>query len=303
MGIGSYSSIYNLGHRALAELFDGPVVIEEKVDGSQFSFAKLNGEYCCRSKGQEMLPDAPEGMFKAAVEASRSLDIPEGIVFRCEYLQKPKHNALAYARIPKNHLVVFDVHEVGEGAVLDKHKMAASLGLESVPCLHEGRFEYDFDKIKAFLDRESFLGGQKIEGVVIKNYAKFSPDKKTLMAKYVSEAFKETNKLNWKVTNPTSGDVLFNLIERYRTENRWRKAIQHLREMGMLEDTPRDIPKVLTEVQADVEKECADEIRDLLWQHFWPKLRRSIVGGLPEFYKETLARGQAVGEPDQAVNE
>jgi ATP-dependent RNA circularization protein (DNA/RNA ligase family) len=296
MAIGSYSSIYNLGHRALGELFDGPVVIEEKVDGSQFSFAKLDGEFHCRSKGQEMHPDAPEKMFSRAVEVTRGLDLPEGIVFRAEYLQKPKHNSLAYSRIPTNHLVVFDIHEAGEGAVLPpeaKREMAARFGLECVPCIHEGPFEYDFDKIKAFLERESFLGGQKIEGVVIKNYAKFSPDKKTLMGKYVSEAFKETNKLNWKVTNPTSGDVLFNLIERYRTENRWRKAIQHLRELGTLEDTPRDIPKVLLEVQADVEKECADEIRELLWAHFWPKVRRSIVGGLPEFYKETLARGQA----------
>jgi hypothetical protein len=34
----SYSSIYALGHKALAELFMEPVLIEEKVDGSQFSF-------------------------------------------------------------------------------------------------------------------------------------------------------------------------------------------------------------------------------------------------------------------------
>jgi ATP-dependent RNA circularization protein (DNA/RNA ligase family) len=34
----SYPSIYALGHRAIRELFDGPVVVEEKIDGSQFSF-------------------------------------------------------------------------------------------------------------------------------------------------------------------------------------------------------------------------------------------------------------------------
>jgi len=35
--LGSYPSIYNLGHRYLGDLLDGPVVVEEKVDGSQFS--------------------------------------------------------------------------------------------------------------------------------------------------------------------------------------------------------------------------------------------------------------------------
>jgi len=35
---GHYCQIYNLGHRAIADLLRGPVIIEEKIDGSQFSF-------------------------------------------------------------------------------------------------------------------------------------------------------------------------------------------------------------------------------------------------------------------------
>lgn len=295
--IESYGSIYNLGHRALGELFDGPVLIEEKIDGSQFSFAKLGGEYCCRSKGQEMHPDAPEKMFAKAVEVTRSLDLPEGLIFRGEYLQRPRHNTLGYSRVPKNHIVIFDIYAVGNGRVLEpaeKRELAESFGFETVPMLHFGPFAYDFEKIQAFLELESFLGGPKIEGVVIKNYAKFGPDKRTLMAKFVSEAFKETHKLNWRATNPTQGDVLLSLTERYRTEPRWRKAIQHLAELGILEGTPRDLGKLIPEIQADVERECGEEIRQMLWDHFWPKLRRSIVAGAPEFYKEELARTQAV---------
>lgn len=33
----SYPSIYALGHRAIVDLLKGPVFIEEKIDGSQFS--------------------------------------------------------------------------------------------------------------------------------------------------------------------------------------------------------------------------------------------------------------------------
>lgn len=50
--INSYPSIYSLGHRYISELFSGPVVIQEKIDGSQFSFGNLNGKLFCRSKGQ-----------------------------------------------------------------------------------------------------------------------------------------------------------------------------------------------------------------------------------------------------------
>ena len=36
--ISSYPKIYSLGHAAILDLLDGRVIVEEKVDGSQFSF-------------------------------------------------------------------------------------------------------------------------------------------------------------------------------------------------------------------------------------------------------------------------
>ena len=48
----SYPSIFNLGHRAVAGLLGGPVIVEEKIDGSQFSFGvTVDGEIVTRSKG------------------------------------------------------------------------------------------------------------------------------------------------------------------------------------------------------------------------------------------------------------
>ena len=53
-----------MGHKAIAELLKGPVYVEEKVDGSQFSFGvDENGEIRVRSKGCELVLDAPEKMF------------------------------------------------------------------------------------------------------------------------------------------------------------------------------------------------------------------------------------------------
>ena len=40
----SYPKVYQLGHKAVLDIFSGPVVIQEKIDGSQFSFGLVGGE-------------------------------------------------------------------------------------------------------------------------------------------------------------------------------------------------------------------------------------------------------------------
>jgi hypothetical protein len=69
----SYPKIYNMGHPQIRELFDSIVTIEEKIDGSQFSFGIFDGELKCRSKGKEIVIDAPEKMFNQAVETIKEL--------------------------------------------------------------------------------------------------------------------------------------------------------------------------------------------------------------------------------------
>ena len=80
--INSYPSIYALGHKAIQGIFDTEVLIEEKVDGSQFSFGLVNGELSCRSKGKDIVLDAPEKMFGNAIEVVKSLPLREGWVYR-----------------------------------------------------------------------------------------------------------------------------------------------------------------------------------------------------------------------------
>lgn len=290
--IRSYSSIFAVGHRAAVNLFMGPVVAEEKVDGSQFSFGvALDGTLMCRSKGQQIVLDAPEGMFARAVETAKKLapELTPGWVYRAEYLQKPKHNALAYARVPTDHLILFDIDQ-GDQHYLspdEKRTEAGRIGLEVVPTLFEGVITTP-DEVKALLREESCLGGVQPEGVVVKNYARFCEDKKVLMGKYVTEHFKEVHKVQWKAANPGKGDVVERIIAVYRTEARWRKAIQHLRERGEITDSPKDIGALMKEVSTDVHKECAAEIAEKLFEWAWPQIGRGITAGLPQWYKDEL---------------
>src|SRR5260221_11325049 len=128
----SYSSIFNMGHKAIAELLKVPVYVEEKVDGSQFSFGLIEtsefeqsrGEepfkLRVRSKGVEMVVYAPDKMFSRAVDTVKGLKdrLHPGWTYRCEYLRAPKHNALVYDRTPRNYLIVFDI-EIGECELLE----------------------------------------------------------------------------------------------------------------------------------------------------------------------------------------
>jgi ATP-dependent RNA circularization protein (DNA/RNA ligase family) len=289
----SYPTVYALGHSAIRGIFSGPVVVEEKIDGSQFSMALLDGcpgELVCRSKGKDLVLDAPEQMFVSAVETARSLALHPGWVYRCEFLSKPKHNTLAYSRVPAKGLIVYDIGTGLEAYQWPGEKMAEAerLGLEVVPVLQEGMVSGMAD-LEAFLERDSILGGTKVEGVVVKNYSLFTPEKKVAMGKYVSERFKEVHNADWRLRNPAKADLVQRLIEEYHTEARWEKGIQHLREMGMLEGSPRDIGPLIREVPEDVKKECEQAIKDALFDYAWPAIQRGIVRGLPEWYKRRLA--------------
>lgn len=302
----SYPKLYAIGHRALAELLLDDVIVEEKLDGSQFSFGAFNGEIKVRSKGVQMHVDAPEKMFTKAVETVRNLyhasKLVDGWTYRCEYLAKPKHNTLAYDRAPKGYLAIFDINTAEETYLSygEKAAEAERLGLDVVPLIYRGRIT-DIQQFRAMLDRVSFLGGPKVEGVVVKNYNRFGPDKKALLGKFVSEAFKEIHQGEWRAANPTKADIVTALVQTHRTPARWAKAVQHLRERGVLTDSPKDIGALIKEAQSDVEAECKQDILDALWKYAWPQIARGVIGGLPEWYKEDLLKRQFEDQPVEFV--
>lgn len=297
MRLHSYPSIFTLGHRAVADLLRGPVIVEEKVDGSQITFGVIDGELCVRSKGAEIFVDAPEGMFAKGVEAIKRVahNLQAGWHYRGEYLSKPKHNTLAYDRTPANHIVIFDIDRDGIGDFAPrevKEHAAGVLGFDCIPELYRGSVNQE--TLTELLTRTSYLGGQTIEGVVIKplNYDMWGPDKKVLMGKFVRADFREMNDGEFRKANPKQNDIVALIGEALRAEARWQKAVMHLRERGEIESSPRDIGKLIKEIAADIEKECVDDIKDRLYKWALPQLRRISVSGVPEWYKARLLDAQ-----------
>jgi hypothetical protein len=312
----SPQSIYNLGHRAVKDLFSVPVQLQEKVDGSFFAFGLfpevgdiLNRDSLrIRSKGAMMIVDAPESLFKPAVRAVRAREhlLHSGWQYRAETLAKPKHNALSYDRVPKDNIILFDVL-TDEETYLPYEELCAEakrLDLEVVPQLYAGLVA-DADSLRKYLDTVSVLGGQKIEGFVIKPLTPlYGPDKKMLFGKFVSEAFKEVHRKAWGESNPGPMDVISRIGAQYANPARFQKALIHLREAGTIEGSPRDIGQLVREIPLDVRKECEEEIRQALFAYAWPHISRIITRQVPTWYKDLLMRQQfeeELGGPDAAV--
>jgi hypothetical protein len=310
----SYPSIFGFGHREAQELLDSGVTLmaQEKVDGSQFSFGRdEDGALHAKSKGKELDVDEPqEKMFALACDTVRTLGpaLEPGFTYRGEYLRVPKHNTLMYGRVPAQHIIIYDINNGHESYLPPSIVMgeAHRLGLDCVPTL--GSFSPNdpltLDRMRGMLDTESILGGCKIEGVVIKPvaYDVYGKDKKVLMAKYVSEAFKEMHRESWKVGNPGRADVVEALIRTYKTNARWEKAVQHLRDEGRLGNEPKDIGILMKALGEDLAKECRDHAAEVLIKHFWPQIARGAAAGFAEWYKERLLQLALANQPGHSEN-
>ncbi len=290
--LSSYVKVWNLGHKAVESLFCEPVIVEEKVDGSQFSFGLMDGVLEFRSHNCEVFPEHA-GMFQLAVENVNLIKdlLHPGWKYRVEFLSKPKHNILEYERVPKLNLIIFDIDTGIENYLPyeEKKKEAERIGLEVVPQLD---CVISIDGFTKLLETVSILGKTTIEGVVIKNYHRFDYDGHCLMGKYVSEKFKEKLKDKRGEVNPGQRDIINSIGQQLKTDARWNKGIQHLREQELIEDTPADIGKILHEVSNDIEVEEKEAIKNLLYAGFRKQILRVATAGLPEFYKKQLLEKQ-----------
>lgn len=299
----AFPKILHIGDKQILDLFDGEVEITEKVDGSQIGFGLVDGELVVRSKGREIDLDNFDKMFGEGIEYIQSVKhlLPEELFFYGEYLQKPRHNVLAYDRIPTHHIALFGVYNqqtrehFGHAAI--KH-WAELLGVDAIPLLKVGRSSPE-EVLDAVKDTVSYLGGQNVEGVVVKAYKPWlflgQIPLSVMSGKYVTEAFKEVHTKDWSKLNTGKGKFEV-LKENYRSEARWRKAIHHLRDRGELTGTPKDIGALIKETRVDIETEEKENIKDVLWAIYKEDILKYSIFGLPQFYKEQLVKGEINGD-------
>lgn len=259
------------------------VDVEEKVDGSQVSFGVMDGELIVYSKGARVNLEKG-GMFAKAVATAVELQpvLLANHVYRGEYVQKPRHNVLVYDRAPNKFIILFDVMQP-DGSYMDsdsKRAEASRIGLEIVPLLYCGL--YRKDALDSLLDTISILGGQKVEGVVIKSH------NRSAIGKHVSANFKELITGKRQTPKIPRESIIDALISELATEARWQKAVIHLKERGQLTGSKRDIGPLLKEAGKDMHTESESYIKDRLFAWAWPQIAKDALRPLPEWYQKYL---------------
>ena len=301
----SYQKIQQPYKEEVKGIYDGYVVIEEKIDGSQMRIEiDTDGTITCGSHHQDGV--TVDSMFRVGVEEAEKLFAEYKpkvkVTVFAEYLSKPKQNTIAYEKTPLHGLILFDVKK--DTRYLDrkqKELFAKEHGMEIVPVLWEGEgSEVTEELTKELLTKPSVLGHQKgfdrIEGLVIKNYNKFYDVNRYphleghwLCIKIVNDTFKEKN----HEENPSSKNKFQELKEMYRTDARLLKAVQHLKEKGELKGELADLRFLVPEVIRDLEEEEKEVIKDALWKLFGKEICGYASKGMPEFYKKYLLEQSA----------
>lgn len=311
----SYPKVWNLGSRPIEGILGGYVIVQEKLDGSQIRWTWGNdGSLHVMSKnawqyGGPQGVVTPQPLFQPAIEHLLTVDVDrlwEGLqrfyprnrfTFYGETLAAPKHNVLAYNRVPRGNIALFDMEGNMNASMRDMAEpynykrvleLAANLmGVEAVPQYHLDN--PSLADLQGLADEmPPMLGGDHVEGLVIKAYNKIdSQFGHIMMGKFVRPEFREKHSKEWKASKH---DPIDRIVESLNTENRWRKAYEHLRDDGLLEHTPRDIGKLIAEVKRDVVEEEHDWIAEKLVEAFLPQIMRAVGRGLPEWYKQHLLK-------------
>jgi len=304
-----WPKVFAIGDRYTEGLWDGEVSITEKVDGSQLNVSLSSRDgLTFLTKGSVATLGDNNKLFHPAVSYFHSIEskLTPDWTYHGETLANPRHNTLAYDRVPKNHFALYGVSKP-DGSQISTHAeltaIAQELGVDVVPEIFKGKVEGDlYAFLEGLLNRESYLGKESAEGIVAKRYDRevFVGNQliPLMQGKLVCAKFKERHKVAWPTNNKSPLLIIGSIV---RTEARWMKAIQYLKDTNQCEQHPRDIGKILKRLHEDLEEEDKEHIKDRLWDAFGKDIKRAATRGLPEAYKMYLATGEL--KMDQKIEE
>lgn len=300
-----YPKILSLGHDLVADIFNNPVEISEKIDGSQCRIHLTEDITACGSKNTGI---ADMNMFGIAHEQTQRIwnekvwmTFGNDVTLFTEFLNKEKHNVLVYDRVPLNNLYLF-------GAIIDdRHlqteeliKLANELQIEPPNILASEIKIGDQEELKSYLTFDSVLGGTILEGVVIKGYHDTYPPllastqaffSYPLASKLVRDDFKERLHKEWG--GKKKKELPINKVTaEFFTEARFHKSVQHLDDEDKIEYEMKDLKVLIPEFYDDLLDEEKDEIAKVALEGFWAHLRKKSDAFVVKEWKKYLLEKQ-----------
>lgn len=229
-----YSKIVRHGKKGTHLTIEGnpQVVIMEKLDGANASFAAENGNLKCFSRNTEL---DEENTLRGFVGWANSMvdpdDLNENYIYFGEWLVRHK---LDYGDNEKN-FYLFDIYDTKNKRYLDfeiVEEEAVILNLNLAPVFYKGEFQ-SLDHVNSFVGKSKL--GEVGEGVVLKNYSYEDKHGTQVFTKIVSDEFAEKAKTK-KQKLPQQSNELDDFVNTYLTKARVEKMISKLVDEGTLEE-------------------------------------------------------------------
>jgi len=253
--------------RSNAKCFEvGDIIqITEKVDGSNASVQKENGNLLAFSRKQPLDEFNNLDGFFQYVQTLNPADFDERYIVFGEWLRK---NKIIYNEENMHKWYVFDIYDAVDEKWMTQdfvRKFCADHNLTYVNVLYEGEF-ISWEHCRTFMNSPHY--GERQEGIVVKNQTKINdPNTRTpFYLKIVNDSFKETMKERPQKSQEQLDEEarLRALAETIVTERRVEKAIFRLRDDGVFPDkfAPEDMKMVARNLPKAVYDDCVKEEKE-----------------------------------------
>ena len=297
-----YFKIKQLGHKDNLLIFANghdDIVLEEKIDGSNFRFMIKDKKLILGSRTQELNENRQEEKnWKRCCDFIKKTVKPykkyEGLIF---YGELCRRHTVGYDFEKMPPFLGFDIYDVKNKKFLDytlAKDIFMHMGIDFVPIIKVVKA----GEVAAFTDDDvpkSMYYEGKAEGVVLKNYSA------QIFAKHVREEFKEDNKKAFGGTPKYEETDSGLLMARYCTNARIEKIVYKLEQDGhcIQMEMMKLLPKLVYE---DIIEE---EWRSMLFGHYkidCRKMKRIVCKRCAAVLKQMMTNC-ALGNRDTGSDE
>ena len=279
---------------------DDRIVIQEKIDGANFSFRydAESGTIKSFSRNKELdLVDTLRGAWNWAqkLDPNRVKDVlgTNRIMF-AEWLVK---HSVPYPKDMYQNAYCYDVYDESTLSYLGQdevRKIVCDLGLNYVPVFYDGPF-ISWDHVRQFVG-QTRLGGDYGEGVVVKNQTRLNDPNNRLpfYTKIVCEKFAETKEHKIKLIDPeelAERQAAQELTESIVTEARVRKLVNKLVDSGVIPEEwgAHDMATIARNIGKNTYEDCVKEEPEIVSQigeKFGKYASSTAMGIVKEMLKE-----------------
>lgn len=266
---------------------EGRLIVQEKIDGSNFTVWRdpETLQLLFFNKGKRLSLDTQRNStFVRTCDILRNR--PElfrpGYIYHGESMRATRASHIMYRRIPKYHWICYEIlipEECGYRCATPEEltEIIKDTGIEQT------HMYYDSERAKAdpeeglrrlaqtFIEVDSLYSclGNYAEGFVVKVLSRVKKDKVSpYRRKYVASHMRERKVIEGMISPDCTVEAIGDI---FNVPARHRKAVQHLEERG--EEVTYEA--IVAEADADLEKEYAKEVSEILMQRYWPIIKKA----------------------------